>query len=97
MIALPEQPQLAGIVKGLARPGDYVVCLGAGNITQWAYSLAGELKALPTMSFPDIVPDLKAQGAEAARPAAAESVAGRAHLVSRRRAGAGAVHAGGRG
>jgi UDP-N-acetylmuramate--alanine ligase len=47
VIALPEQPQLAGIVKGLARPGDYVVCLGAGNITQWAYSLAGELKALP--------------------------------------------------
>lgn len=46
VIALPEQPQLAGIVKGLARPGDYVVCLGAGNITQWAYSLAGELKAL---------------------------------------------------
>jgi UDP-N-acetylmuramate--alanine ligase len=46
VIALPEQSQLAGIVKGLARPGDYVVCLGAGNITQWAYSLAGELKAL---------------------------------------------------
>ena len=46
VMALPGQPQLAGIVKGLARPGDYVVCLGAGNITQWAYSLAGELKAL---------------------------------------------------
>ena len=45
-IALPGQPQLAGIVKGLAKPGDYVVCLGAGNITQWAYSLASELKAL---------------------------------------------------
>jgi UDP-N-acetylmuramate--alanine ligase len=46
VIALPEQPQLAGIVKGLAKPGDYVVCLGAGNITQWAYALANELKAL---------------------------------------------------
>jgi len=46
VIALPGQAQLAGIVKGLAKPGDYVVCLGAGNITQWAYSLAGELKAL---------------------------------------------------
>jgi UDP-N-acetylmuramate--alanine ligase len=45
-IALPGQPQLAALVKDLARPGDYVVCLGAGNITQWAYSLAGELKAL---------------------------------------------------
>jgi UDP-N-acetylmuramate--alanine ligase len=29
----------------LAKPGDYVVCLGAGNITQWAYALEGELKA----------------------------------------------------
>jgi UDP-N-acetylmuramate--alanine ligase len=46
VIALPGQPQLAGIVKDLARPGDYVVCLGAGNITQWAYALAGELQAL---------------------------------------------------
>ena len=46
VVPLPAQPQLAGIVKGLAKPGDYVVCLGAGNITQWAYSLEGELKAL---------------------------------------------------
>jgi len=37
---------LAGIVKDLAKPGDYVVCLGAGSITQWAYALPGELKAL---------------------------------------------------
>src|SRR4051812_8893151 len=46
VIPLPGQPQLAGIVKGLARPGDYVVLLGAGNITQWAYALEGELKAM---------------------------------------------------
>ena len=46
VIPLPGPKELAGIVKGLARPGDYVVCLGAGNITQWAYALAGELKAL---------------------------------------------------
>jgi UDP-N-acetylmuramate--alanine ligase len=46
VIALPGQPQLAGIVKSLAKPGDYVVCLGAGSITQWAYALAGELKAM---------------------------------------------------
>jgi UDP-N-acetylmuramate--alanine ligase len=46
VIPLPGQPELAGIVKGIARPGDYVVLLGAGNITQWAYSLEGELKAL---------------------------------------------------
>ena len=46
VVPLPAQPELAGIVKGLAEPGDYVVCLGAGNITQWAYSLESELKAL---------------------------------------------------
>ena len=34
------------IVRGQARSGDLVVCLGAGNITQWAYALPGELKAL---------------------------------------------------
>jgi len=46
VIALDGPEQLAGIVKGLARPGDYVVLLGAGSITQWAYALPGELKAL---------------------------------------------------
>jgi UDP-N-acetylmuramate--alanine ligase len=46
VIALPKAADLAGIVKGLAKPGDLVVCLGAGNITQWAYALPGELKAL---------------------------------------------------
>ena len=34
------------MVKDIARPGDYVVLLGAGNITQWAYALPGELKAM---------------------------------------------------
>ena len=37
---------LAGIVRQNAKAGDYVVCLGAGNITQWAYALPGELQAL---------------------------------------------------
>jgi UDP-N-acetylmuramate--alanine ligase len=39
----PEQ--LAGKVAALARKGDYVILLGAGNITQWAYALPGELAA----------------------------------------------------
>jgi UDP-N-acetylmuramate--alanine ligase len=39
----PEQ--LAGKVAALAKKGDYVVLLGAGNITQWAYALPGELAA----------------------------------------------------
>ena len=38
--------RLAGIVREIARPGDYVVCLGAGSITQWAYALPAELAAL---------------------------------------------------
>jgi UDP-N-acetylmuramate--alanine ligase len=45
-VALERSEDLAGIVRGLAGPGDYVVCLGAGNITQWAYALPGELDAL---------------------------------------------------
>ena len=45
-MALERSEDLAGLVKGIARPGDYVVCLGAGNITQWAYALPDELEAL---------------------------------------------------
>ncbi|MBB5753022.1 UDP-N-acetylmuramate--L-alanine ligase [Prosthecomicrobium pneumaticum] len=41
-IAGPDD--LAPAVKAVARPGDYVVCLGAGSITQWAYALPGQLK-----------------------------------------------------
>jgi UDP-N-acetylmuramate--alanine ligase len=46
VVPLQKPADLAGIVKGLAHAGDLVVCLGAGNITQWAYALPGELKAL---------------------------------------------------
>lgn len=46
VVPLPAASELAGIVKGLANSGDLVVCLGAGNITQWAYALPGELKAM---------------------------------------------------
>jgi UDP-N-acetylmuramate--alanine ligase len=35
--------EIAPIVLDVAKPGDYVVFLGAGNITQWAYALPGEL------------------------------------------------------
>jgi UDP-N-acetylmuramate--alanine ligase len=45
-IALPSPDKLAVIVHGLATSGDYVVLLGAGSITQWAYALPGELAAL---------------------------------------------------
>jgi UDP-N-acetylmuramate--alanine ligase len=45
VIALDGPEAIAGHVRALARPGDYVVFLGAGNITQWAYALPGELAA----------------------------------------------------
>ncbi len=44
-IALDKPDDLPRLVKEIARPGDYVVCLGAGNITQWAYALPAQLAA----------------------------------------------------
>jgi len=42
-----EGPEaLARIVAEEARAGDLVVCLGAGDITAWAYALPGQLDAL---------------------------------------------------
>jgi UDP-N-acetylmuramate--alanine ligase len=46
VIPLQNSSELAKVVRGLASSGDLVVCLGAGNITQWAYALPSELKAL---------------------------------------------------
>ena len=46
VIALDAPSSIAGHVAGIARPGDYVIFLGAGNITQWAYALPGELAEL---------------------------------------------------
>jgi UDP-N-acetylmuramate--alanine ligase len=46
VIPLGAPNDLAPIVRRLAKAGDYVVCLGAGSITQWAYALPGELAAL---------------------------------------------------
>jgi len=46
VLALDHPQQLAPVVKSLVKPGDYVVCLGAGNITQWAAALPGQLAEL---------------------------------------------------
>ena len=46
VIPLPDSGALAGVVHGIAGRGDFVVCLGAGNITQWAYALPDQLKVL---------------------------------------------------
>jgi len=46
VLPLEEPRQLAAMIRELVVPGDYVVFLGAGSITQWAYALPGELAAL---------------------------------------------------
>ncbi len=45
-LVLPSPAELAPMVRELAAPGDIVVCLGAGTVTQWAYALPTELAAL---------------------------------------------------
>ena len=42
-LALAAPEALPAHVRDMARPGDYIVFLGAGNITQWAYALPGQL------------------------------------------------------
>jgi UDP-N-acetylmuramate--alanine ligase len=44
--ALPDPAALARIIADTATPGDFVVCLGAGSITNWAAALPTELDAL---------------------------------------------------
>ncbi|HEV2574107.1 MAG TPA: UDP-N-acetylmuramate--L-alanine ligase [Beijerinckiaceae bacterium] len=44
-MALESPEKLPEMIAALAGPGDYVVLLGAGNITQWAASLPAELAA----------------------------------------------------
>ena len=44
--ALESAEALAGVIAAEAKAGDLVVLLGAGDITQWAYALPGQLEAL---------------------------------------------------
>jgi UDP-N-acetylmuramate--alanine ligase len=46
VVPLAGPEQLAEMVHAIARSGDYVVCLGAGSITQWANALPSELALL---------------------------------------------------
>lgn len=43
---LPSPDKLSELVGSVAREGDLVICLGAGNITQWAYDLPEALDAI---------------------------------------------------
>ena len=46
VIPLADRAELARTVADLAHAGDFIVCLGAGNITQWAHALPVEIAAL---------------------------------------------------
>jgi UDP-N-acetylmuramate--alanine ligase len=46
VLSLSGPAELPAVVAREARSGDLVVCLGAGDITQWAYALPDGLKAL---------------------------------------------------
>lgn len=44
--ALQKPEDLPALIKDIAKPGDFVICLGAGSITQWAHALPRELETL---------------------------------------------------
>ncbi len=46
VLTLDGPASLARTIADATRPGDLVVCLGAGDITSWAYALPAQLEAL---------------------------------------------------
>ena len=46
VLGLDSPTHLPRMIRDEARSGDLVVCLGAGDITTWAYALPGQLEAL---------------------------------------------------
>ncbi|GBR07334.1 UDP-N-acetylmuramate--L-alanine ligase [Asaia siamensis] len=46
VVPLPGPEHLAEMINAIAKPGDFVVCLGAGTITNWAHALPGQLAEL---------------------------------------------------
>jgi UDP-N-acetylmuramate--alanine ligase len=52
VVPLPSPEALPEMIHAIARPGDYVVCLGAGSITQWANALPARLAELQAASIP---------------------------------------------
>ena len=51
-LALESPEGLAELVAGIARPGDLVLCLGAGSITGWAQTLSGQLATASARARP---------------------------------------------
>lgn len=46
VLSLDRPEDLAAVVDRVTVPGDAVICMGAGSITQWAEALPGQLDAL---------------------------------------------------
>lgn len=46
VVPLPGPDHLPDMIHAIAKPGDYVVFLGAGSITNWAHALPEKLTAL---------------------------------------------------
>jgi UDP-N-acetylmuramate--alanine ligase len=46
VVPLSSPEHLAEMINAIAKPGDYVVCLGAGTITNWAQALPAQLAAI---------------------------------------------------
>jgi UDP-N-acetylmuramate--alanine ligase len=45
VMALSGKDSLPSLLSGIIRAGDFVVCMGAGDITYWAYDLPGQIDA----------------------------------------------------
>ena len=43
--SVDSERDIAPVIRDLARPGDMVMCFGAGNSTEWAHALPGWLAA----------------------------------------------------
>jgi UDP-N-acetylmuramate--alanine ligase len=50
VVPLPGPDSLPEMIHAIAKSGDYVVCLGAGNITAWAHALPAQLQDLQQRS-----------------------------------------------
>jgi UDP-N-acetylmuramate--alanine ligase len=52
VLPLANPAALAATIESIAKPGDLVVCLGAGSITNWAASLPAEIDQLASGARP---------------------------------------------
>ena len=56
VVPLPEPASLAEMINAMAKPGDYVICLGAGTITGWAHALPDQLAELQSQGGARVSP-----------------------------------------